>query len=150
MNRRRAGLAAALVVVVVLVGAGFVRRAGLIDEAAAAREDRRTARAELRRAQAEIVRVVRRAGAVETATAGTRKNASDLQGVADELATRLAAIGRERDDTVLAAYVANGQLTQLRACLDGVTRALNEVSVGDTHAAGTLGSVRTACEAAGA
>ncbi len=150
MNRRRAGLAAVLVAVVVLVGAGVVRRAGLIDDAAAARRDRRTARIELRRAEAEIVRVLRRAGAVETATAGTRENASDLQGVADELATRLAAIGRERDDTVLAAYVANGQLAQLRACLDGVTRALNEVSVGDAHAADTLGSVRAACEAAGA
>ena len=53
----------------------------------------------------------------------------------------------ERDDAVLAAFAANGQVGTLRSCLDGINRALNQVSVGDPGSVGTLDTVRTACRA---
>ena len=55
----------------------------------------------------------------------------------------------ERDDAVLAAYAANGQVGTLRSCLDGINRALNQVSVGDPGSTRTLDSVRSACRAVG-
>jgi hypothetical protein len=70
-----------------------------------------------------------------------------LRGVADGVAAQIAAVQQQRDDAVLAAFVANGQVTTLRTCLDGINRALNQVSVGDAGSVRTLDSVRSACRA---
>lgn len=147
MTRRRAGLIVAAVLVLALVGLGIWRRQQLVDERVAARAARTRALATLVRTQRELDRVVRRAGTIELASAGTRKEAADLRSIADGVAVRIQAVERERDDAVLAAYVANGEVGTLRACLDGINRALNQVSVGDPGSVLTLDSVRSACRA---
>ena len=93
----------------------------------------------------ELDRVVRRAGALELENVGVRKEAADLRAVADGVAVQIQGVEHERDDAVLAAYAANGQVGTLRACLDGINRALNQVSVGDPGSVRTLDSVRSAC-----
>jgi len=145
MTRRRAGLIVATALVVALVGLGIWRRQQLVDERDAARTARTQALATLARTQRELGRVVRRAGAIELANVGTRKEAADLRTVADGVAAEISGVERERDDAVLAAYAANGQVGTLRACLDGINRALNQVSVGDPGSVRTLESVRSAC-----
>jgi len=133
------------VVVVALVGLGLWRRQQLVDDRAAARSARSRALATLVRTQRELHRVVRSAGAVEQVNTGTRKEAADLRAVADAVAAQITGVERERDDAVLAAYAANGQVGTLRACLDGINRALNQVSVGDPGSVRTLDSVRSEC-----
>ena len=135
----------AAVLVLTLVGLGIWRRQQLVDERDAARTARTHALATLARTQRELGRVVRRAGAIELANVGTRKDAADLRAVADGVAAEISGVERERDDAVLAAYAANGQVGTLRACLDGINRALNQVSVGDPGSVRTLESVRSAC-----
>jgi len=43
-----------------------------------------------------------------------------------------------------------GQVGRMRECLDGINRALNQISVGDPNGPNTLASVRSACRAVGA
>jgi hypothetical protein len=147
MTRRGAGPIAVAVVVVALLGLGVWRRQQLVDERDAARGARTRALALIASTQAELDRTVRRAGAIETANVGVRTQADELRRVADGVSAQIAAVGRERDDAVLAAYAANGQVGALRSCLDGINRALNQVSVGDPDSVRTLDSVRTACRA---
>ena len=145
MTRRRAGLIVAVVLVLALVGLGVWRRQQLVDERADARAARTRALATLTHTQGELDRVVRRAGALELANVGVRKDAADLRAVADGVAVQIQGVQQERNDAVLAAYAANGQVGTLRACLDGINRALNQVSVGDPGSVRTLDSVRSAC-----
>lgn len=151
MTRRRAGLAiVALVVVVVVValaGLGIWRRQQLMDDRDAARAARGRALATLATTGRELSRTIRRAGAIETANVGTRTAAAGLRKVADDVAGEVTAVTKERDDAVLATFAANGQIGALRACLDGINRALNQVSVNDPNAVRTLDTVRTACRA---
>jgi len=147
MTRRRAGLVVVTVLVLTLVGLGIWRRQQLVDERDAARVARTRARAALVVTRRELDRTVRRAGAIETANVTTRAQADQLRTVADGISAEIKAVERQRDDAVLAAYAANGQVGRLRACLDGINRALNQVSVGDPASVGTLDSVRSACRA---
>ena len=145
MTSRRAGLIVAAVVVVALVGLGIWRRQQLVDERAAARTARTHALATLARTRLDLERVVRRAGAIELTNVDTRAEAADLRAVADGVAHEITDVERQRDDAVLAAYAANGEVGTLRACLDGINRALNQVSIGDPGSTRTLDSVRSAC-----
>ena len=147
MTRRRAGLVVAAVLVVVLVGLGVWRRQQLVDERDAARAARHRALTAIAKTQVTLERTVRRAGELETANVGVRQEADGLRKVADGVAAQIAAVTHERDDAVLAAFVANGQVSTLRSCLDGINRALNQVSVGDPGSVRTLESVRSACRA---
>jgi hypothetical protein len=147
MTRRRAGFIVAVVLVLTLVGLGIGRRQQLVDEGDAARVARARARAALVVTRRALDRTVRLAGAIETANVTTRTQADELRAVAEGVATQVAAVARQRDDAVLATYAANGQVGRLRACLDGINRALNQVSVGDPTSVGTLDSVRSACRA---
>src|SRR4051812_8026033 len=147
MTRYRAGLVVAVVVVVALVGLGIWRRQQLMDERDAARTARRHALATLARTQIQLTHTSRRAGAIETASIGVRDQAAYLRKVADDVAAQVTAVTKERDDAVLAAYFASGQVGTLRTCLDGINRALNQVSVGDPNSVRTLETVRAACRA---
>jgi hypothetical protein len=149
MTRRRAGLVVAAILVLTLVGLGIWRRQQLVDERAAARTARTHALETLARTQRVLDETVRTAGTIEAGTVTIRKDASDLRAVADGVAAEIRAVERERDDAVLAAYAANGQVGTLRSCLDGINRALNQVSVGDPGSTRTLDSVRSACRAVG-
>jgi hypothetical protein len=147
MTRRRAGLAVVVVVVVALLGLGIWRRQQLVDERDAARVARRHALATLALTRVELARTSRRAGAIESASVTVRAEAADLRTVADDVAAQVTAVTKERDDAALATYFANGQVGTLRTCLDGINRALNQVSVGDPNSVGTLETVRNACRA---
>jgi hypothetical protein len=145
MTRRRAGLIVVAVLVLTLVGLGIWRRQQLMDERDAARAARTRALATLARTQRVLDATVRTAGALETANLGTRREAAELRRIADGIATEIRTVERQRDDAVLAAYAAMGQVGSLRTCLDGINRALNQVSVGDPGSVGTLDSVRSSC-----
>lgn len=147
MSRRGAGLVAVTLVVLVLVGLGVWRRQVLVDERADARADRVHALARLHATRLALQRTIVRAGAVEAGNLDTRQEAGELRTLADGVVTQLRAVEKERDDAVLAAFVANGQVDALRSCLDGINRALNQVSVGDQGSASTLASVRSSCRA---
>jgi hypothetical protein len=147
MTRRRAGLIAAIVVTVALVGVGLWRRAQLMDERDAARVARTHALAEYARTQIALQQTIDRADAIETANVELRREADDLTKTADDVAAQVTAVGKQRDDDVLAAYAANGLVGTLRSCLDGINRALNQVSVDDPGSVRTLDSVRSACRA---
>ena len=147
MTRRGAGLVVAVVLVVALLGLGIWRRQQLMDERDAARTARRHALATLARTQVELTRVSRQAGTIETASVGVRADAAGLRKIADDVAAQVTVVSKERDDAMLAAYFANGQVGTLRTCLDGINRALNQVSVGDPNSVQTLGTVRDACRA---
>jgi hypothetical protein len=147
MTRGRAGLIVVTVLVLALVGLGIWRRQQLVDERDAARAARTRALATLARTQRVLDATVRTAGALEIENIGTREQAASLRKIADGVATQIRAVEHERDDAVLAAYAANGQVGTLRTCLDGINRALNQVSVNDPGSTGTLNSVRTSCRA---
>ena len=147
MTRRRAGLIVATILVLTLVGLGIWRRQQLMDERNAARAARSRALATTARTQRVLEATVRTAGALESANLGTREEAAGLRTIADGLANDIRSVERERDDAVLAAYAANGQVETLRTCLDGINRALNQVSVGDPGSVRTLDSVRSSCRA---
>jgi hypothetical protein len=118
-----------------------------MDERDVARTARRHALATLARTQVELTRTSRQAGAIETSSVGVRADAADLRRIADDVAAQVTVVTKQRDDAVLAAYFANGQVGTLRTCLDGINRALNQVSVGDPDSVQTLETVRTACRA---
>jgi hypothetical protein len=147
MTRPRAGLVVAVVLVVALLGLGIWRRQQLTDERDTARTARRHALATLARTQVELSRTSRQAGAIETSSVGVRAEAAGLRKVADDVAAQVTVVTKQRDDAVLAAYFANGQVGSLRTCLDGINRALNQVSVGDPNSVRTLETVRVACRA---
>jgi uncharacterized protein HemX len=147
MTRRGAGLILVVVLALALVGVGWWRRAQLMDERDAARTARTHALATFARTQIELETTIERAGALETESDALRRQADELQRTADGVATQVAAVSKERDDDVVAAYAANGLVGTLRACLDGINRALNQVSVGDPGSVRTLDSVRSACRA---
>ncbi|MGZ4797571.1 MAG: hypothetical protein ACXV8T_16900 [Acidimicrobiia bacterium] len=147
MDRRRAGIVVGLGLVAVLVGLGLWRRAGLIDERAAARAVRHRDLATLTRTRATLQQTVLRAGRIETTNATLRATAAELTTYANALADQIRGVERDRDDATLSAFYAGGQAGQLHTCLDGITRALNQVSVGDVHSVATLESVRSACRA---
>jgi hypothetical protein len=149
MTRRRAGLVVAVVLVLTLVGLGIWRRQQLVDERDAAQAARTRALATIARTQHVLDDTVRTAGTIEAGNVSIRKEAVDLRAVADGIAVEIRAVARERDDAVLAAYAANGQVGTLRSCLDGINRALNQVSVGDPGSTRTLETVRSACRAVG-
>ena len=150
MSRRRVAIAIAVTLVVVLVGAGWWRRARLEDERDAARRARRADLATLARVRTELRDTVVRAASIETDNASLRANATELTAVAQGLADQIRGVEKERDDAALAAWVAGGQVGALRTCLDGLNRALNQVSVGDPAAVRTLGTVQSECRAVGA
>jgi hypothetical protein len=147
---RRTVAVVAVVLVVLLVAAGWWRRARLEDETAVARADRRTEALEITRTRARLRTVLLRAAQVETDNAALRATATELTGTALGLANQIAGVQRERDDASLAAFYAGHRVADLHTCLDGVERALNQVSVGDPGAVASLGAVTTACRAVGA
>jgi len=149
MSRRGAGIVIVVIVVMALVGLGMWRRHALLDERDAARQARARSVTALVVARRALELSVRRAGEVETANLGVRREAEELTAIANGVALEVTAVARERDDAALQTFVASGQLGTLRTCLDGINRALNQVSVGDPGAVGTLDSVRTSCRAVG-
>jgi hypothetical protein len=129
------------------VGLGIWRRQQLADDRDAARAARTSALAKLADTRRVLGATVRAAGRLETANVATHQQAADLRALAERVAAEIQSVTRERDDAVLAAFAANGQVGTLRSCLDGINRALNQVSVGDPGSVGTLDTVRTACRA---
>jgi hypothetical protein len=147
MTRRRAGLIVVVVLVLALAGAGLWRRQQLVDERDVARAARARALTALALTRRRLELTVLHAGEIETTNLATRKEADDLRAAADGVAAEIRTVEQARDDAVLAAFAANGQVATLRTCLDGINRALNQVSVGDPGSVGTLDSVRSACRA---
>ena len=137
-------------VTVALVGVGVWRRATLMNERTDARAERRTALARLARTRTSLIAATVRAGKFEQATATVRATTTELVRIADDLTAQIRTLEKSRDDAAIAAWVAGGQVGQLRDCLGGVNRALNQVSVGDPKSVSTLASVRTSCRAVGA
>src|SRR4051812_31043279 len=120
MTRRRAGLVVATVVVLTLLGLGVWRRQQLVDERDAARAARARALATLAETRLVLGTTVRTAGKLETANVATRHATTELRVIAEGVATRIRSVAHERDDAVLAAFAANGQVGALRSCLDGI------------------------------
>lgn len=137
-------------VTVALVGVGVWRRATLMNERTDARAERRIALARLARTRTSLIAATVRAGKIEHATATVRATTTELVRIADDLTAQIRTLEKSRDDAAIAAWVAGGQVGQLRDCLGGVNRALNQVSVGDPKSVSTLASVRTSCRAVGA
>ncbi len=150
MTRRRVIVAGAVVVAVVILALGWWRRAQLVDQTAAARSLRHTERNEIARTAAAIRAAAGRAAAIEAHSRALRAESIELTAVAEGIAHQVEGVQRERDDAALAAYYAGGRLRDLRACLDGIERALNQVSVGDPGAVRSLGLVGSSCRGAGA
>lgn len=137
-------------VTVALVGVGMWRRATLMNERGVARAERRTALARLARTRTSLIAATVRAGELKHTTAGVRATTTELVRIADDLTVQIRTLEKSRDDAAIAAWVAGGQVSQMRDCLGGVNRALNQVSVGDPKSVSTLASVRTSCRAVGA
>lgn len=138
------------VIAAILVGSGLWRRAQLIDERAHARTERVRALHDLTALQRGLATAARAAGATKADTAVARGATVELVASAETLVAQIRVVERERDDAALGAFVANGQVGRLRECLDGINRALNEVTVGDPKGVATLLSVRASCRAVGA
>lgn len=147
MTRGRLWLLVAGALVLTLVGLGLWRRSQLIDERASAQTARTRATANLMATRHRLEQTSVDAGSLEADTAETQRSARELVGIANSIAGEIVAVQHERDDDALNAWIAGGQVSQLRECLAGITRALNEVSVGDPHATSTLGAVRQVCRA---
>ncbi len=134
----------------VLVSLGLWRRDRVLTEAADARRDRRVALTTLATLQGRVRNTVLAARSLEIRNDATRRAADDLEHVVADLVARIDTAERVRNDAAVSAYIAGGQLGQLRVCLNGVTRALNEVSVADPNSVATLEAVGPACRAVGA
>lgn len=150
MNRRRVIAIVELTLVLLLVVLGWWRRADLLDQRDTAMATRRTEQVAIARTQDRIRATVMRASTIETDNSALRAAATELTATAEGIAREVERVQRERDDAALAAYYAGGRVNELRTCLDGIERALNQVSVGDPGAVGSLGVVRSACRAVGA
>ena len=137
-------------VTVALVGVGVWRRATLVNERSQARAQRRTALTRLAGTRRSLIIATARATGTEAATAAVRSTTTELVRIADDLTLQIRTLEKSRDDAAIAAWVAGGQVGQMRDCLGGVNRALNQVSVGDPKSVSTLASVRTSCRAVGA
>ena len=146
----RRGLTLITVLVVTLVGLGVWRRAQLVHERSMVREDRVEAIHSLHALRHRLVTASLAAGAVETDTLDTRHAAEELVTVAETVAGRIQSVEKARDDAAIGAVVAGGQVGRMRECLDGINRALNQISVGDPNGPNTLNGVRNACRAVGA
>lgn len=150
MAKGRRWLILIAVVTVTLVGLGLWRRSTLIDERTRARAERTRALHQLHALRQGIVNASRTAGAVEADNLALSDATQSLIATATALTEQIRAVEQARDDAALNTFVVGGQIGKMRECLDGVTRALNQVSVGDDHAVGTLNSVQSACRAVGA
>jgi hypothetical protein len=148
-HRRRVAIAA-VALVLVLVTLGWWRRARLQDETAAARAGRRTELHAIARMEHRLDATLLRAAKLEIDNAATRATATEVTVTAAGLANEIVGAQRERDDAALAVFYAGHRLADLRTCLDGLERALNQASVGDPGAATSLGAVTTVCRAVGA
>ncbi len=147
MTRGRLWLLVAGVLVLTLVGLGLWRRSQLLDERDAARATRTQTLATLATTRRTLQQTTVAAGSLEADTAETQRSARELVGIANSISDQIVAVQHERDDDALNAWIAGGHVSQLRECLAGITRALNEVSVADPHATSTLGGVRQVCQA---
>lgn len=134
---------------VVLILLGLWRRDALLTEAAEARRDRTTALTSLTTLRTRIRNTVLASRSLEADNAATLDAAKDLERTLDDVAVKIQVTEQERDDTAVSAYIAGGQLGQLRECLDGITRALNQVAVGDPNSISTLEAAGPACRAVG-
>ncbi|MEP6625486.1 MAG: hypothetical protein ABJC79_13660 [Acidimicrobiia bacterium] len=137
-------------VAVVLIALGVWRHAQLVDDRDAARVRRVEAIHELHRLRQNLVAASLATGTVERQTIDSRHASEELVTLAEEVSGQIHGVERERDDAVLSAFVAGGQIGRLRECLDGINRALNQISVGDPNGPNTLNSVGDACRAVGA
>ncbi len=135
---------------VALVGVGVWRRATLMNERTQARAERRTALARLAQTRRNLVAATERALGTEAATGAVRTTTTELVRIADDLTAQIRTLEKSRDEAAIAAWVAGGQVGQMRDCLGGINRALNQVGVGDPKSVSTLASVRTSCRAVGA
>ena len=150
MATGRRWLIAIAVIVVILVGSGLWRRSQLSEERARARTERGRALRDLTALQRGLATATRTAGSVEADTAVARGATVEFIANAETLVAQIRVVERARDDAALAAFVANGQVGRMRECLDGINRALNQVTVGDPKGVATLVSVRASCRAVGA
>ena len=151
MSRGRlVGISVAVLLVVVLIACGWWRRNQSIGESKRARAQAARLHTRIEQVRVATARARRTAGAIETDARSDEKEADGLTAIAETLADEIRVLERARDDAAVETWLAGGQVSELRRCLDGVTRALNQMSVGDSGSVTTLGRVRTACEAAGA
>ncbi len=137
-------------VVLVLVGLGGWRHAQLVDDRATARGRRVEAIHELNRLRTDLGATSVTAGTVERETVDTRHAAEELATLTEQVAGRIGVVAKDRDNAAVSAYLAGGQIGRLRECLDGINRALNQISVGDPNGPSTLSKVSGACRAVGA
>jgi hypothetical protein len=137
-------------VVLVFVGLGVWRHAQLVDERATARTRKTEALHELHRMHRDLVAATITAGSVERETVDTRHASEELVAATEGVAGQIRDVEKERDDAAVSAYLAGGQIGRLRECLDGINRALNQISVGDPNGPNTLNGVSGACRAVGA
>ena len=137
-------------VVLVLIGFGVWKHGQLVDERATARAHRIDAIHELRRLRNDFVAASIAAGTVERSTVDTRHDSEGLVTTTESVAGQILAVTKERDDAAVSAFLAGGQIGRLRECLDGINRALNQISVGDPNGPNTLSKVSGACRAVGA
>jgi hypothetical protein len=149
LGRQRAAIAVAAAVAA-LIGLGQWRRADLMAERSAARADRVAAIHQLHGLREGLRIASSASGAVESDTLVTRHASEALVTLTGDLAAQITMVERQRNDAAIGAYVAGGQVGRLRECLDGVNRALNQISVGDPNGPNTLNAVRGACRAVGA
>lgn len=137
-------------ITIALVGLGVWRRSELLDEQGQARTARRHALDDLHSLRRGLVTTSLAAGAAEADNLATRQATAELATAANALADQIRVVEQARDDAAVSAFVAGGQVGRMRECLDGINRALNQVSVGDPNSVRTLDTVRTACRAVGA
>src|SRR4051794_3101802 len=137
-------------VVLLLIGLGVWRHGQLVDERATARSRRIEALHELHGLRRDLIDASITAGSVERETVDTRHASEELVAVTEGVAGQIRTVERERDDAAVNAYLAGGQIGRLRECLDGINRALNQISVGDPNGPNTLDAVSGACRAVGA
>jgi hypothetical protein len=142
-------LVLAAVLVLGLAGAGVWRRSEIEADVHTARETRVRLRAILATTRRDITDALVMITRVEHGNSSLRTEVTGLRHAAEDLAARIHAVRRQRDDAALAAWVTGGRIHLLRTCLTGVNRALNQLSVSDPKAVASLEAVRSDCEAVG-
>ena len=89
------------------------------------------------------------AGTTEAVTERTVQERDALTGVAASLQAQIASTRSQRNDSAIAAFTTGARAGVLAVCLGGVQQALNQLSVGDIGALGSLKKVEQPCREAG-
>lgn len=145
---RRTITVLALIVALGAAGAASLRLANARDDRGHTQSLERETASTLASATAQLVRVEADLAARNERNVLTRRERDDLRALAAGLANEIQRTRRSTMDSNVDAFTAGNRANVLARCLAGVSRALNQLSVGDGGALASLQAVAEPCRAA--